>query len=65
MRREGHGGVKRGLVVDAVCQRKKKRAGRDSAMRDSCLWEGFRWYSEGLRVGAQQNQKQDGPSFRQ
>lgn len=29
------------------------------------MWEGYGCYSEGLRVGAQQNQKQDRPSFRQ
>lgn len=50
--------------MDAVCQRKEKREGRDGAMRESCLWEGVGCYSEGLRAGAQQNQKQDGSSFR-
>lgn len=51
------------LVVEAACQRKKKRGWRDSALGQGCLWDGFGCYSEGLRVGVQQNQKQDGPSL--
>lgn len=55
----GEGGVskgrpwwgKKGTGVDAVCQRKKKREGRVCAMRESCLWERFGSYSEGLRAG--------------
>lgn len=42
---------KKGTGVDAVCQRKKKREGRVCAMRESCLWERFGSYSEGLRAG--------------
>ena len=50
---------KKGTGVEHCLPKEKERSG------ESCLWEGFRCHSEGLRAGAQGKQKQDGQSFRQ